>query len=96
VDNLLLKTASPFTDQVATFPLPERFKVIDILIYTELEDPIEHLENFQAYMDLYKIPDEVAYRAFPLTLSGNAWDWFKKLLPKSISDFDGLRKMFLT
>jgi hypothetical protein len=72
VDNVLLKMASPFTDQVATFLFPERFKVTDILIYTELEDPIEHLENFRAHMDLYKIPDEVACRAFPLTLSGNA------------------------
>jgi len=38
----------------------------------------------------------VAYRAFPLTLSGNALDWFRKLPPNSISNFDGLGKLFLT
>jgi hypothetical protein len=41
VDNLLQKTTSPFTDQVATFLLLERFKVPYIPIYIGLEDPIE-------------------------------------------------------
>jgi hypothetical protein len=81
---------------VATFLLPEKFKVPDVPIYSELEDLIEHLENFRAHIDLHKTSDEVACQAFPLTLLGNAQDWFKKLPPKSISDFDGLRKMSLT
>jgi len=38
----------------------------------------------------------VACRAFPLTLSGNARDWFKKLPPNSIRHFDDLGRMFLT
>ncbi len=42
------------------------------------------------------IPVEVASRAFPLTLSGNALGWFKKLPPKSINDYDALGKMLLT
>jgi hypothetical protein len=96
VDNLLQKMASPFTDQVASFHLPEEFKVPDISIYTGLEDPIEHLDNFGAHLNLHGTPDEVACRAFPLTLSGNALDWFRKLPPKSIKEFDALDKTFLT
>jgi hypothetical protein len=46
VDNLLQKTTSPFTDEVATFILPEKFKVPDVPIYTEQEDQIEHLIFF--------------------------------------------------
>jgi hypothetical protein len=45
VDNLLQRTALPFTDQVANFLLPEKFKIPDVPIYTGLEDPLEHLEN---------------------------------------------------
>lgn len=74
VDNLLQKTASPFTNEVANFLIPEKFKVSDILIYTGLEDPMEHLENFRAHTDLHRTPDGVACQAFPLTLSSNARD----------------------
>ncbi|XP_062155172.1 uncharacterized protein LOC133863226 [Alnus glutinosa] len=47
-------------------------------------------------MDLHRTPEMVACRAFPLTLSGNARDWFKKLPPNSIRHFDDLGRMFLT
>jgi hypothetical protein len=95
-DNLLQNTASPFTNEVAKFLLPEEFKVPDVSTYTRLEDPIEHLGNFRAHTDLHLTPDGIACRAFPLTLLGNAQDWFKKLPPRSISDFDDLGKVFLT
>jgi hypothetical protein len=81
---------------VANTRLPEKFKVPEIPFYTGLKDPVEHLDNFLAHIDLHRTPQMVACQAFPLTLSGNARDWFKKLLPSSISNFDELRRMFLT
>jgi hypothetical protein len=51
---------------------------------------------FCAHIDLHQTPEKVACRAFPLTLSGNARDWFRKLPPNSIIDFDLLEKMLLT
>jgi hypothetical protein len=94
VDNLLQKTASPFINQVASFCLPEKFKVPDIAIYTELEDPIKHLENYRSHLDLHGTPDEIACRAFPLPW--HTRDWFRQLPPKSINDLDALDKTFLT
>jgi len=38
VDNLLQRTASPFTDQVAGLRIPEKFKVLDIVTFIGLED----------------------------------------------------------
>jgi len=76
VDNLLQKTASPFTDQVATFLLLERVKVPYIPIYIELEDPIES-----------------TWKIFGLTRISTKY--LMKWLVESISDFDGLGKMFL-
>lgn len=67
-DNLLQKTASPFTVQVAGLRLPETFKVLDIATFTGFKDPIEHLENYGSHLDLHGTPEEIACRAFPLTL----------------------------
>ncbi|XP_062158607.1 uncharacterized protein LOC133866058 [Alnus glutinosa] len=96
VENLLLKTTSPFTEEVANICLSEKFKVLEIPFYTGLEDPVEHLDNFRAHMDLHRTPEMVACRAFPLTLSGNARDWFRSLPPNSIRHFEDLGRMFLT
>jgi hypothetical protein len=92
----LQKTTSPFTEDVANICLPEKFKIPIIPFYTGLEDPVEHLDNFRAHMDLHRTPEMVACRDFPLTLSGNARDWFRKLPPNSICHFDDLGRMFLT
>jgi hypothetical protein len=80
VDKLLLGTGSPFTKRVANYRLPDKFKVPQILSYVGDEDPLDHLENFRAHLNLQGTPDEVVCRAFPFTLSGNVWDWFRKLL----------------
>jgi hypothetical protein len=95
VDKLLLGTGSPFTRRVANYRLPEKFKVLKILCYAEDEYPLDHLENFRAHLDLHGTLDEVACQAFPLTLSGNAWDWFKKLAPNFVDKFKELCKIFL-
>jgi hypothetical protein len=96
VDKLLMGTDSPFTRQVAEYRLPKKFKVPQILSYAGDRDSIDHLENFRAYLDLHRTPDEVACRAFPLTLSKNARDWFRKLPPNSVDQLKELSKIFLT
>jgi len=94
--DLLQKSASPFADRVASFRLPEKFKVPDIKTYTGQEDTVEYLDNYCAHLELQATPDEVACRAFLLTLSGNARDWYRRLPPKSIQNFDEFGKMFIT
>jgi hypothetical protein len=74
VDRLLSGTNSPFTRRVADFQLPEKFKVPQIMGYARDGDPLEHLEDFWAHLDLHGTFDEFACRVFPLILSGNAWD----------------------
>jgi hypothetical protein len=53
------------------------------------------LENFRVHLDLHGTPDEVACRAFPLTLTRNARDWFKRLPSGSVDKFEGLGREFL-
>jgi hypothetical protein len=95
VNNLFQNTESMFTDEVANFNLPEKFKVPYIPIFEGYEDPIKHLDNFLFHTSLLKTPNVVACRAFPLTLLGKARDWLKSLLLKSIDSFDTLGKKFL-
>jgi hypothetical protein len=96
VDRLLSGIDSPFTSRVANYRLPEKFKVPQIMSYVGDEDSPDHLENFRAHLDLHETSDEVAYQAFPLTLSENARDWFMRLPPNSVDNFKELSKMFLT
>jgi hypothetical protein len=72
VDKLLLGTSSPFSRRLANYRLPKKFTVTQILSYVGDGDPLDHLENFRADLDLHGTPNEVACQAFPLTLSGNA------------------------
>jgi hypothetical protein len=92
----LLNRFSPFTERVMAIQLPEKFKILAIQAYTRIEDPTEHLDNYKMHMDLQGTPQEMACRAFPLTLSGSAWDWFQKLPPSSITCFDDLGRKFVT
>jgi hypothetical protein len=92
----LLNRSSPFTERVMAIQLPEKFKIPAIQAYTGIEDPTEHLDNYKMHMDLNGTPQEMACRAFPLTLSGSARDWFRKLPPNSITCFDDLGQKFVT
>jgi hypothetical protein len=75
-EDSLFNRSSPFTERVMAIQLPEKFKILAIQAYTGIEDPTEHLENYKMHMDLQGTPQEMACRAFPLTLSGSARDWF--------------------
>jgi hypothetical protein len=72
--NILQNADSMFTEEVANAALPEKFKIPDIPIFTGSEDPMEHLIAFRSHTSLYKTPDAVACRAFPLTLLRKARD----------------------
>jgi hypothetical protein len=93
-DSLFSTTVSPFTDRIMSCQLPSKFKMPEIPVYTGLGDPIEHLASFRAHVVLHATPDEVACRAFPLTLAGGAREWFKTLPPRSVSSFEGLARKF--
>jgi hypothetical protein len=94
--NILQNADSMFTEEVANAAFPEKFKILDIPIFTGREDPMEHLIAFRSHTSLNKTPDAVACRAFPLTLSGKAQDGLRNLLPRSIDSFETLGQKFLT
>lgn len=64
VDQLLNRTNLPYILEVMAVPLPPKFKVPQIELYDRLRDPINHLKNFMAHMNLHRFLEEVACRDF--------------------------------
>jgi hypothetical protein len=56
-----------FTNDVEIFRLSKRFKVANIPVYTGFEDPIEHLDNFRAHLDLHGTPNEEDFQDYNWT-----------------------------
>jgi hypothetical protein len=86
----------PLTERVKAYPMLDKFKMPRIKKYDGNGDPQEHLEAFREHLVLHGTPDEIACRAFPLTLKGVAKDWFTGLPPKSVGTFKELGRLFLT
>ena len=72
LDDLVNRTDSPFTIQVNSYPLPQKFRMLQVESYDGIKDPLDHLETFKTMMHLQGVPDEVMCRAFPTTLRGAA------------------------
>ncbi|XP_058068807.1 uncharacterized protein LOC131218145 [Magnolia sinica] len=88
--------ASPFTEEIMQARLSKRFRLPQIMPFTNKTDPTEHIESFWTYMELHDASNAVMCRAFSLTLADVAWLLFKQLKPKSISSFTELSDAFLT
>ena len=94
LDELVHQTNSPFTAPVTSFPLPSKFRVLQLETYDGLKDPLDHLESFKTLMHLQGMADEIMCRAFPTTLKGPTRVWFSKLTPNSINSFKDLSMQF--
>ena len=72
LDNLVNRTDSPFTASINSFPLPHKFRMLQIDSYNGVKDPLDHLETFKTLMHLQGVVDEIMCRAFPTMLKGAA------------------------
>ena len=90
LDDLVHRTYSPFIASVNSFPLPPKFRMLQVENYDGNKDPLDHLESFKTLMHLQGVPNEIVCRAFPTTLKGPARIWFSRLTPNSISTFKEL------
>jgi hypothetical protein len=92
----MLKDESlPFTERVKAYPMPDKIKMPQIKKYDGSEDPQTHLKAFREHLILHGTPDEIACKAFPMTLKGVAKDWFTGLPLKSVGTFKELGRLFL-
>ncbi|XP_022897748.1 uncharacterized protein LOC111411449 [Olea europaea var. sylvestris] len=85
---------TPFTPEILTYPLPDRFKYPRIKKYDGTTDPINHLIVYTDVMNLQVAPDQVMCKAFPQTLTNASRDWFSTLEPNSVASFSDLVDKF--
>ncbi|XP_077250975.1 uncharacterized protein LOC143890252 [Tasmannia lanceolata] len=78
----------PFTDRVLGAAVPLGFKMPQIPQYDGTTDPVDHLQTFRTTMLLHGASDGFLCRALPTTLTGAARDWYSRLKPKSVDNFD--------
>ena len=72
-----------FTETVRVYAMPDKFKMPRIEKYDGSGDPQSYLEAFRKHIILHGTPNAIAFRAFPLTLTRVAKDWFTGLPPRS-------------
>ncbi|XP_022888990.1 uncharacterized protein LOC111404411 [Olea europaea var. sylvestris] len=85
---------TPFTPEVLSYSLPDRFKYPRIKEYDGTTDLINHLNVYTDIMNLQVTPDAVMCKAFPQTLTNAARDWFSTLESNSITSFSDLVDKF--
>ena len=85
----------PFSEQVRAYAMPDKFKMPCVKKYDGSGDPKAHLEAFREHLILHGTLYEIACRAFLLTLTGVANDWFTRLPPKSVDSLKELGYLFL-
>ena len=95
LDGMILRTDSPFANEVMNHPLPPKLCLPQLESYDSSKDPLDHIESFKMLMLLQMTPDEVICRAFPTTLKEAARVWFNKIPPGTIVDFEQLSKGFV-
>ena len=52
LDDLVHRIDSPFTVFVTSFPLPPKFRMMQVENYNGSKDPLDHLESFKTLMQL--------------------------------------------
>ena len=62
----------PFSERVKAYAMPDKFKIPRVEKYDESGDPQAHLEAFRKHIVLHDTQNEIACRAFLLTLKGAA------------------------
>ncbi|KAJ0970927.1 hypothetical protein J5N97_018886 [Dioscorea zingiberensis] len=85
---------SPFIRGNAGGPAPEKFQPPNIRYYDGTTDPYEHVERYCAEIMTNGLNEVVLCRAFPKTLTGIAYDWFRSLPLESIASFRRLTELF--
>ena len=95
VDRIVRMADSPFTLAVQECPVPSKFRLPQLKPFDGLKDPLDHLNTFKTILGFQQPPDEILCCSPPTTLKGVAREWFTKLPPSSINNFEQLSSSFV-
>ncbi|XP_077229943.1 uncharacterized protein LOC143862921 [Tasmannia lanceolata] len=79
---------APHSDNVMNAPAPRGFKMLTVPQYDGTTDLVDHLETLRTMMLLHDASDGFLCKAFPTILTGAARDWYLRIKPNFISNFE--------
>ena len=87
---------TPFTANIIDHPLPPNFKLVkSFRDYDGTGDPAYHVREFERVGTCQSLVDPLACKAFSLTLTDAAGQWFNDLPPNSIPNWATFKDKFL-
>ncbi|XP_024041852.1 uncharacterized protein LOC127898847 [Citrus sinensis] len=93
VGRLLLDDESPLVREVMVVTLPPKY-VVPALVYEGKTDPNHHVEKFNEMTGIQGLNDFQRCHVFPLTIEGQAREWYRRLNKGSIGNFKELCALF--
>ena len=96
MDTLVQQTESSFTAEVLHFPLPAKFRMLQIEAFNGTKNPVDHLNTYKNQMELHGSQEPVRCRAFAITLKGPTLAWFNRHPPSSVSSFREISIAFVS
>ena len=74
----------PCAPHIVEAPLPQGFKMPTIVPYDGSTDPTDHLSKFNMCMLVHRVSEDAKCHVFPITLTRETDEWFKKHRSSSI------------
>lgn len=75
---------SPLIDELLTQPISPNVKVLKLPKYNTTQGNLyDHINSFKNKLPFYQ-DEKLYYKLFPTTFTGEAIDWYMRLVPKSI------------
>uniref|UniRef100_A0A2N9GUT9 Uncharacterized protein n=1 Tax=Fagus sylvatica TaxID=28930 RepID=A0A2N9GUT9_FAGSY len=90
-----LISSSPFTDEIESAELPERFTAPRLETYNGRTDPVVHIDHYHHRMALWRYRDPLMCRIFPSSLGEVALRWFNQLERGSIGSWSQMAEVFV-
>uniref|UniRef100_A0A2N9F3B0 Uncharacterized protein n=1 Tax=Fagus sylvatica TaxID=28930 RepID=A0A2N9F3B0_FAGSY len=90
-----LISSSPFTDEIESAELPERFTAPRLETYNGRTDPVAHIDHYHHRMALWRYRDPLMCRIFPSSLGEVALRWFNQLERGSIGSWSQMAEVFV-
>lgn len=69
------------------------FNLLEEMYYGN-EDPKEHVEQYNDYMEILGVSNALKCRVFPINLKSHAKSWYSSLPTRSIYNFSELKDLF--
>nr|ABD63124.1 hypothetical protein 18.t00020 [Asparagus officinalis] len=85
----------PYPREWYLIAYPAKFNLINFTPFDGNGSPTQHLIYFKSHLGMISGNEALMVRSFVGTLRGPAFDWYRRLKPGSINNWDDMESSFL-